>query len=75
MRTLIALLLGLAAALSLPPSMTLDAQAPPPAQPPAPCTTTGTVQFVCGLQAPEDLVVVPGEQWVVAGAYGGRGGV
>jgi sugar lactone lactonase YvrE len=33
------------------------------------------VQFVCGLQAPEDLVVLPGDQWVAAGAYAGRGGV
>jgi sugar lactone lactonase YvrE len=31
------------------------------------------VQFVCGLQAPEDLVVLPGDQWVVAGAYAGSG--
>ena len=51
------------------------AQAPP--QPPAqlPCTTSGDVQFVCGLQAPEDLVVLPGAQWVVASAYAGSGGV
>jgi hypothetical protein len=33
------------------------------------------VQFVCGLQAPEDLVVVPGGRWVVAGAFSGNGGV
>jgi hypothetical protein len=33
------------------------------------------VQFVCGQQGPEDLVVVPGSQWVVASAYGGSGGV
>ena len=45
----------------------------PPAPPP--CTTSGDVQFVCGLQAPEDLVVVPGGQWVVAGAYAGTGGI
>jgi hypothetical protein len=31
------------------------------------------VQFVCGLQAPEDLVVVPGGRWVVAGAFGNGG--
>jgi hypothetical protein len=35
----------------------------------------GGVQFICGQQAPEDLVVVPGGQWVVAGAYGGTGGI
>jgi sugar lactone lactonase YvrE len=30
---------------------------------------------VCGLEAPEDLVVLPGDEWVVASAYSGRGGV
>lgn len=45
------------------------------AQEPADCSPAGAVQFVCGLQAPEDLVVLPGEQWVVAGAYGGNGGI
>lgn len=44
-------------------------------QPPAECGDIGDVQFVCGQQAPEDLVVVPGEQWVVASAYGGSGGL
>ena len=51
----------------------IHAQAP--AQAPAPCTPAGSVQFVCGLQAPEDLVVIPGDEWVVAGAYAGRGGI
>jgi sugar lactone lactonase YvrE len=60
-----------AASLALP--LAIRAQAPAPT--PAPCTPAGTVQFVCGLQAPEDLVVLPGDQWVVAGAYAGRGGV
>jgi len=55
-------------------TLSLSAQAPAPAAP-APCTPTGNVRFVCGLQAPEDLVVVPGAQWVVAGAYGGSGGL
>jgi len=44
-------------------------------QPPADCSPVGDVQFICGQQAPEDLVVVPGNQWVVAGAYGGTGGI
>jgi sugar lactone lactonase YvrE len=30
---------------------------------------------VCGQQAPEDLVVLPGEQWVIASAYSGTGGI
>ena len=45
------------------------------AQEPAACAPDGAVQFVCGLEAPEDLVVLPGDQWVVAGAYSGRGGI
>ena len=32
-------------------------------------------EFVCGQQAPEDLVVVPGREWVVAASYGGNGGI
>jgi hypothetical protein len=46
------------------------------AQPaPPPCTAAGDVQFICGQQAPEDLVVLPGGQWVVAGSFGGNGGI
>jgi hypothetical protein len=42
---------------------------------PAPCTPAGNVQFVCGQQAPEDLVVVPGSEWVFASSYAGNGGI
>ena len=42
---------------------------------PPPCAAAGDVQFVCGQLAPEDLVVLPGGQWVVAGAFGGTGGI
>lgn len=52
-------------------SLGLSAQAPAP---PPPCSPSDSA-FVCGLQSPEDLVVVPGGQWVVAGAYAGRGGI
>lgn len=46
-----------------------------PATPPAaPCDPAGS-QFVCGQDAPEDLVVVPGGGWVVASAYSQRGGI
>ncbi len=45
------------------------------AQAPTSCAPTDGVQFVCGLEAPEDLVVLPGDEWVVAGAYSGRGGI
>jgi hypothetical protein len=48
------------------------AQQPPT---PPPCTDNGDIQFICGQQAPEDLVVLPGGQWVVAGAYSGAGGI
>ena len=33
------------------------------------------MQFVCGQQGPEDLVVLPGSQWVVASSFGGSGGL
>ena len=48
------------------------AQQPPT---PPPCTNTADVQFACGLQAPEDLVVVPGGQWVVASSFSAAGGI
>lgn len=67
-RTTLIILTGLFIA-----AVKLGAQAPPA---PPPCTpSVGDVQFVCGQQGPEDLVVVPGGQWVVAGAYGGTGGI
>ncbi len=47
---------------------------PAPAAPAPPCRAADT-QFVCGLQSPEDLVTLPGGQWVVASAYSGTGGV
>ena len=52
---------------------TSAAQPAPPAPPP--CTAAGDVQFICGQQGPEDLVVLPGGQWVVAGSFGGSGGI
>ncbi|HLG56993.1 MAG TPA: hypothetical protein VI485_16760 [Vicinamibacterales bacterium] len=55
-------------------SIGLSAQ-PPPQGPPAPPCVAGDAQFVCGQQAPEDLVVLPGSQWVVASAFSGTGGV
>jgi hypothetical protein len=55
-------------------AVALDAQAPAPAAP-VPCTPQGNVQFACNVVAPEDLVVLPGAQWVVASAYAGSGGI
>ena len=39
------------------------------------CNPAGSVEFVCGQQAPEDLVVLPGGEWVVASTFGGSGGI
>jgi hypothetical protein len=71
MRATLLTCLAAAAALAAP----LSAQGPAAAPTPGDCSPAGAVQFVCGLQAPEDLVVLPGAQWVVAGAYGGSGGI
>jgi hypothetical protein len=62
--TLIALMVGTVAV--------VHAQQPPT---PSSCTNNGDIQFICGQQAPEDLVVLPGGQWVVAGSYAGAGGI
>jgi hypothetical protein len=50
---------------------------PPPAPPMADCATASSndLKLICGQQGPEDLVVVPGGDWVVASAYGGSGGI
>ena len=58
--------------MALATAVTAQQQAPPT---PPPCVAAGDVQFICGQRAPEDLVVVPGGQWVVAGAYAGAGGI
>jgi len=50
-------------------SMAQQAQQPPP-----PCIPSGN-QFVCGQEAPEDLVVVPGGAWVIASVFAGNGGI
>src|SRR2546423_10406089 len=52
-----------------------SAAQPQPPGPPPPCVDAPGVQFVCGQQGPEDLVVVPGGAWVVAGVFGGPGGI
>ena len=70
MRALV--LTGVAAVLSA--SFAASAQQPP-AAPPAPACEASDAKFVCGQRAPEDLVVVPGGQWVVASAYSQPGGL
>jgi hypothetical protein len=42
---------------------------------PANCEPAVTVQFICGQQAPEDLVVLPGSEWVAASVFSGDGGI
>lgn len=58
-------------ALALAWAVTLTGQAPQTAD----CAPSGVVEYACGIPAPEDLVVVPGDQWVVASAYAGSGGI
>src|SRR5262245_3104534 len=60
-------MLGLYVALASP----LGISAPQTAS----CNPAGNVQFVCGQLAPEDLVLVPGSEWVFASAFSGSGGV
>ena len=51
------------------------AAAQAPAQtPPPPCDPAST-EYVCGQQAPEDLAVVPGSDWIFASVFGGSGGI
>ena len=45
------------------------------AQSQASCAPDGKIQFVCGQTAPEDLVYIPGTDWVVASAFNGAGGI
>jgi hypothetical protein len=47
----------------------------PPAAPMTPCAAVKDVTVVCEQQGPEDLIALPGEQWVLAGAYTGAGGI
>jgi hypothetical protein len=67
-------LLAIVAAAALAPASPAFAQPQPPGPPP-PCVDAADVQFVCGQQGPEDLVVVPGGAWVVTGIFGGSGGI
>src|SRR6185295_462261 len=68
-------LLALLVALTLPLGM--EGQAPRGQAATPPCVPQGPngVQFVCDQTAPEDLVLVPGSEWIVATSYGGRGGL
>ncbi len=39
------------------------------------CAPAGNIQFVCGQESPEDLVYLPGTEWMLASSYGGNGGI
>ena len=41
----------------------------------AACNPVGNIRFVCGQQAPEDLVLLPGSQWILASSFAGTGGI
>lgn len=41
----------------------------------ATCTAEGSVTFICGDTAAEDLLPLPGTRWIIASAYTGTGGV
>ncbi|HYR89705.1 MAG TPA: hypothetical protein VE422_36865 [Terriglobia bacterium] len=60
-------LLGLCIAVTLP--LGIAGQAP------AGCAPVGSVQFICGQEAPEDLVLIPGSDWVLASDFAGKGGI
>jgi hypothetical protein len=60
----------------LAPSVTAVAQAPPAPPPMTPCSAAPTgLKLICNQHSPEDLVVLPGNQWAVASAYAGAGGI
>src|SRR5579862_651402 len=45
------------------------------AQTGASCAPAGNIQFVCGQEAPEDLLHLPGSDWVIASSLAGNGGI
>ena len=60
-------LLGLAATFAVPQQ--------PAAPRPAGCDPVGNVQFICGAIGPEDLVTVPGGEWVIASGDAAGGAI
>src|SRR5215475_5582560 len=39
------------------------------------CAPAGGLNFICGLQAPEDLVLVPGTRWLIASGMSAGSGM
>ena len=52
--------------------VTVVVAAQPAPQTPPPCVATGDVQFVCGQQAPEDLVVCPAASGLLPARFSAR---
>ena len=40
----------------------------------ADCDAVGNVQFICGQSGPEDLVAIPGSEWVLASSFPANNG-
>lgn len=71
--TLLAVIVAIAV-IALP--LGIVAQGPPRGGPAAPpCVQAGNTQYVCDQVSPEDLVVVPGGEWVVSTVYAQPGGI
>jgi hypothetical protein len=45
------------------------------AQTAASCAPAGNIQFVCGQEGPEDLLHLPGSDWLIASSMAGKGGI
>src|SRR5262249_44611622 len=41
----------------------------------AACAPSGGLNFICGLQAPEDLILVPASRWLIASGMAAGGGL
>ena len=55
--------------------VTFAAFQPLTAQTAASCAPAGNIQFVCGQDGPEDLLHLPGSDWVIASVMAGNGGI
>jgi DNA-binding beta-propeller fold protein YncE len=66
--------LALLAALALGFTERTSAQGAPAAAA-TPCKDVTGLEVICGQEAPEDLVVLPGGRWVVASSMAGNGGL
>ena len=61
----------LVCALGVSARVTAQGQSPPA----TPCNTVKDIQVICGQQGPEDLVVLPGANWIIASSMTGTGGL